>query len=222
MVVIMLAMILIIVSFCACRRDVPNVPDGDEMETITPNEVTDETDETEMANPDVSPNEEQSFTPRVTPDRKVIAKPDVTQDRSSYEVPSPSPSPKEEEVNDTFAPKPKDPVELSAEQENRIKEDWMVFRGYTDYPDRYSIEEIQIDEYYGTYNGCIAVMIYGYGPYDFLGLTVTVAGVEFYYGDGHRIGAWHDGSFYSLDSAYEKGLLTKEDLRNIAYYQNGE
>lgn len=29
------------------------------------------------------------------------------------------------------------------------------------------------------------------------------------------------GSFYTLQEAYEKGWLTKEDLMNIAYYHNG-
>ena len=29
------------------------------------------------------------------------------------------------------------------------------------------------------------------------------------------------GEFYSLEKAYEKGLITKNDLMNIAYYQNG-
>lgn len=30
------------------------------------------------------------------------------------------------------------------------------------------------------------------------------------------------GSFYTLQEAYEKGWLTKEDLMNIAYYHNAQ
>ena len=30
-----------------------------------------------------------------------------------------------------------------------------------------------------------------------------------------------DGNFYTLREAYDKGLLLKEDLENIAYYYNG-
>ena len=30
------------------------------------------------------------------------------------------------------------------------------------------------------------------------------------------------GDFYTLQEAYDQGLLTMDDLKNIAYYQNGE
>lgn len=30
------------------------------------------------------------------------------------------------------------------------------------------------------------------------------------------------GTFYTLEEAYDQGLLTQDDLKSIAYYQNGE
>lgn len=33
---------------------------------------------------------------------------------------------------------------------------------------------------------------------------------------------WQEGSFYSLERAYELGLISREDLSQIAYYQNNK
>jgi len=75
----------------------------------------------------------------------------------------------------------------------------------------------RIEEYYGTYNGCIAVIFndYFHSGSRPLGL---VAGIRFQYDYGNRILAWKEGEFYILQKAFDLGLLTGEDIETIAYY----
>ena len=40
--------------------------------------------------------------------------------------------------------------------------------------------------------------------------------------DGEEAVPQKKGDFYTLQEAYDQGLLTVDDLKNIAYYQNGE
>ena len=50
--------------------------------------------------------------------------------------------------------------------------------------------------------------------------TENVAGFQFVYRCSQHMQVWHDGSFYSLRLAYDAGLLTVEDLRQLSldYY----
>ena len=70
---------------------------------------------------------------------------------------------------------------------------------------------------YGEYNGAHALMItaddIGYGAvitYDIVG------GITLTYSDSHTMDVYYEGEFYSLSVAYETGLLTKDDLIEIA------
>ena len=74
---------------------------------------------------------------------------------------------------------------------------------------------ILIDHYYGTYNGCVAVMFSGIETND-AEWDIEVAGTVFHYWHGSFIEIWKDGSIYSLEDAYEQNLLTKSDIESIA------
>ena len=74
------------------------------------------------------------------------------------------------------------------------------------------------DASYGTYNGCVPVILGGSG----IGSVMTeeweevVSGYEFWYSEGYRIKIWYAGNFYNLQEAYDKGLLMEKDLGLIA------
>jgi hypothetical protein len=109
------------------------------------------------------------------------------------------------------------PVPLSEEMEMKIKQDYLDLRTKNDHPDA-TIDDVQLLSYYGTYSGCEVLMIidsfyYSYTseiPYERIdGITIIC--------DGPVLAlAWKDGNFYALSKAYEDGLLTKDDIKDIS------
>ncbi|MCL2763168.1 MAG: hypothetical protein FWD36_08205 [Treponema sp.] len=90
-------------------------------------------------------------------------------------------------------------------------------------PDYYVIDDFYIMYYYGTYNGAVAVMMgHKQAMYGMIITRVTVAGITFTYGDTNSISVWKEGLFYTLQSAYDFGLLTRDDLESISnWYPKG-
>ena len=109
---------------------------------------------------------------------------------------------------------------LNAETVWQIRQD--LAQGYQG--DQSNIAYHYISGYYGTYNGYVVIRaansLFAYAalPWDMiLGETLL--------GDGSLRGellAWKEGQFYALSNAYNQGLLTNEDLREIAYYLYGD
>ena len=133
-------------------------------------------------------------------------------------VPTASPTP----VPTEFVPAPLEPAELTEEQWEQMKQtttcmtaDGAVELGTSihSYPLRYV-------DYYGTYQGYTAIRIYS--------MKIPgkdkeeVAGCTFYY-SGYsdnlfcRVVLWKDDTFYHLQYAYDRGLITTEDIQSIAY-----
>jgi len=90
-------------------------------------------------------------------------------------------------------------------------------------------DDIFIEKYYGTYNGCAVVSINGKSNYtpeqEFPFRVETVlSGVSFFdidiYSAFFPIVVYKEGIFFSLPDAYEQGLLKISDLKDIAYHQN--
>jgi hypothetical protein len=100
--------------------------------------------------------------------------------------------------------------------------EWRIIRDYIrDYRNKYGTPDpVRITKYYGTYNGCVAVMITS-GPAIQASWDIIIADTLFGYADGWEITAWKAGRFYELSEAYERGLLTREDIRSIAYIHHG-
>ena len=66
---------------------------------------------------------------------------------------------------------------------------------------------------YGHFDGCIVV----FSPTNLTVVSsVTVAGEVFSYGSSFILEAYHDGVFYPLSEAYEKGFVTKEEVALVA------
>lgn len=67
--------------------------------------------------------------------------------------------------------------------------------------------------YYGTYQGAVVRMYEGAAQ----GTTgFNVAGEFFMWFHGFGIHVYKDGEFYSLQEAYENGLLTEKHIKSIA------
>ena len=104
---------------------------------------------------------------------------------------------------------------LSAETERRIVQDFHA--AYcSDFPD-ITIDKIFMEEYLGTYDGCVAFTIGGPFHYPSGGWDLIIADTLFSYGSGPPIEVWKEGRFYGLREAYDSGLLTRENMRDIAY-----
>lgn len=69
------------------------------------------------------------------------------------------------------------------------------------------------DGYYGTYNGAVVYLESG----QLSAVTEKeVAGETFVWPRSFVIYAYKDGEFYDLETAYEKGVLTKKNIKSIA------
>jgi|GEM_PF-2538974 hypothetical protein len=120
-----------------------------------------------------------------------------------------------------FIPSLKTPETLSTEMGNQIKEEWVS--GYTNPGPQHIIDSVNIINYYGAYNGLTALRIkdnYYSGP--LMVIDLNVDGVVFYGYKNPEIYLWENGSFVRFYDAYEQGLITRNDLKNIAYYYNSE
>ena len=71
--------------------------------------------------------------------------------------------------------------------------------------------------YYGTYNGCTAVMV-EYGGYLDAFMKKIIGDIEFVYSSSNTIKIWKEGLFYELQEAFDLGLIVKDDLESINYY----
>ena len=116
---------------------------------------------------------------------------------------------------------------LSAQTEKQIIQDYWDFLIEKGYGKEFlehgvTIDSIRISRYYGTYNGYSVVV------FDWAVITVVwskeIGGIYFYeptppntrLAQKGMITAWKDGRFYDIADLYEEGLLTREDLIQIA------
>lgn len=106
---------------------------------------------------------------------------------------------------------------LSEEIELKIKTDWLKpFESV-------NLADAWIKFYFGAYNDSIALMISdAFTAYAYSMWSEEVAGIWFVYRDGQPVYVWNDGEFYRLSLAYDKGLLTEQDLLNIQFYHSAE
>ena len=81
----------------------------------------------------------------------------------------------------------------------------------------YSKEEVElygIEKCYGIYNGCVALTLERSFHVD-IEHTEIVAGFEFTYPDSNSMCIWNDGKFYSMQEAYNNGVLKYDDIVEI-------
>ena len=102
---------------------------------------------------------------------------------------------------------------LNKETEKQILKD---FEDITDKRNR----PVSINAYYGTYNGCVVVkMGLNRGFQLPMAVSIAVAETLFLLSTPEAVfSVWKKGQFYGLEDAYDLGLLTRDDIRSIAYY----
>ncbi|MBR6676990.1 MAG: hypothetical protein IKL24_06645, partial [Clostridia bacterium] len=66
---------------------------------------------------------------------------------------------------------------------------------------------------YGEYNNCVVFFDMNQLTVE---TTITIAGYEFFYPSGFNLFAFNNGTLYSLEEAYNNGLISDEDLEAIA------
>jgi len=99
--------------------------------------------------------------------------------------------------------------ELDAETELLIKQDWHAQFGYP----------LLYVDYYGTYNDHVVFVVSVRN--NMVNNIVThfkVAGVIFRFNVGATIYTWKDGVFVTMTDAYQQGLLTSHDIKNVGDY----
>jgi hypothetical protein len=105
---------------------------------------------------------------------------------------------------------------LDAKTEKRILQEF--FKTYVKPEDteaKATVNDIRITGYFGTYNGVVIVRFGGYFGYADVITVESVAGINFTYPNPKPNLAWKDGILYRLQEAYDLGLLTDEDVKNI-------
>jgi len=111
--------------------------------------------------------------------------------------------------------------EIESEQLLQVKQTYLDMKMESGYPDYMTAEDVWVEEYCGTYNGCIVMMFTdNEAIYAQAIRVVNVAGVRIRYNNANEIYAWNDGEMYTLEQAYVAGILSKSDIRNIRDIHN--
>ena len=107
-----------------------------------------------------------------------------------------------------------DKIPLSESQQDAVRYAYSTFANVL-------AENISIIQYYGTYRNCEAVVLStGFGTAD--EHYFTAAGHDMYLPSGSlNIYLHKEGSFYTLEEAYEKGFLTETEIGLIALENRG-
>jgi len=135
-------------------------------------------------------------------------------------------------IDESFKPQPR--ANLSEETKRLILQDYLATVSDSRYFDNdknefvlLTINDVWIEKYYGIYNDCIAILLFNRSnaprPMDLeIEFEVVIDKVSFFYNHMNMVNvvAYREGKLYELQNAYEQGLLTKDDLKSIAYYHN--
>jgi hypothetical protein len=99
---------------------------------------------------------------------------------------------------------------LSAELDLRIRQDYAVLMGFKaeDVP-----KEGRVALYLGSYNESVVVVMAFNATQAIRGFTID--GKNYAYSSGTPIIVWNSGNFYSIQNAYDEGLLSIQDVYDI-------
>jgi hypothetical protein len=88
-----------------------------------------------------------------------------------------------------------------------------------DYADYYGFDRncVVIGRYYGSFGDAVVFYVWGDGFDEASCETeVYVAGIEFVFHSSRELCVWYDGKIYSLNQAYDGGMLTRENIVELA------
>lgn len=101
------------------------------------------------------------------------------------------------------------PIELTLEEKREIVWEYLDSIKETEYS--YGVR------CFGNFDGAYAVMIDGPFMYSSEMRSEEVAGYVFTFTNGQKLRIYHEGIFYSLLEAYERGIITKENVAAIEW-----
>ena len=100
--------------------------------------------------------------------------------------------------------------EIDSETLLQIKQD------YVKSTDGILADDVKVLEYCGTYDGCIVMMLsHKQAFYSDVIVKTRVAGIAFQYSNANQLRVWKNGTFYTLEQAYEEGLLSRSNIRSV-------
>lgn len=107
---------------------------------------------------------------------------------------------------------------LSQELQSKIKNDFAKYENESSSSTSITADDVIIDKYFGTYqdSAAIALMIRS-SHTSFLQsvLKEEIAGFQFTYNMYYSICIYQDETFVYLGEAYEKGIISKDDVEKI-------
>lgn len=108
---------------------------------------------------------------------------------------------------------------LTPEEQKEIREKYNLPEEYVC---KVTTDDVNIRSYYGTFNGCSIMFVDSVCNGGFLTWCESeiIAGYEFWYSSSQKLDVHRNGEFATLKQAYQKGWLTKKDIRDIYYYYN--
>ncbi len=127
----------------------------------------------------------------------------------------------EDKIAEDFAPQPLNPETIPADIQKNIKSDYIYYNEKLDNKTKDS--KVTIKHYYGKYNDSYVVTLNGPFLYTADERTFAVNGYNFYYTQEEFM-VWRKqpmGKLYTLQEAFNQGFITENDLKSIAYYNNG-
>ncbi len=93
-------------------------------------------------------------------------------------------------MDEDYAPKPKDPQELSDETSSRIR-NTAAYNYRKEYEGKVVADDFKIIQYCGTYNDCVAIMMTDeYFSYTEALEWDVIADIVFFYNNGNKITIW--------------------------------
>ena len=113
-------------------------------------------------------------------------------------------------------------IELTEEQLETIKADYVEYLRTTVGEEHFTsltVSDIYVNKYFGPYSGCYSLMISHREECFIEALTTDfVAGYKFLYNDGQQLKIYSDHTFVNLKTAYDMGIITKEDVKDLSWY----
>lgn len=127
----------------------------------------------------------------------------------------------ESQTTTTATAEVKKPEPLDVNTEAKIKEDYAAHLTKSKIPT--TADQVRIDHYYGTYQGDAVALFVSATTIAYAAVMVeeTIAGYDFRFGSSKKLYIYHESEFTPLKEAYETGLVSKEDVKDI-FEQRGK
>ena len=127
----------------------------------------------------------------------------------------------EDKIAEDFAPQPLNPETIPADIQKYVKSDYIYYNDKLENTEKDS--SVRIKNYYGSYNDAYVLTLCGPFSYAAVIKDFSVSGYKFYYTQEEFM-VWRKqpmGKLYTLQEAFNQGFITENDLKSIAYYNNG-